>query len=266
MMSDDLIQISYSDIAAFHVCSRRYYHEKRLRMGTLPDARTTAEKRGTLMHTLLEGASDGRVDATGATALFARAQLNDSHEQEALLRATRRVLDSPAYAEVTAGRNLRRERQFYLALQNPARDKECASRFLKGYIDIQSTRDDGSLLILDYKSGTRADATAADYEDQARCYALVGLADGHPAVEVRFIRPEVSVSAQDDAPQLFTWGPYTQDDYADIEATLFATIDAMEQAGADSPATPSLFACRSCPVPQSACSRKKPPEEQGDKR
>ncbi|MCL2655170.1 MAG: PD-(D/E)XK nuclease family protein [Coriobacteriia bacterium] len=265
----DLIQISYSDLGAYHQCARRYTFEKRLRMGTLPDLKTTAVKRGTLMHTLLEGARDGRLDGRQAAALFAREQLTDLRDQEALLQAIRRVLDSRDYAEILAGCDIRCERQFYLALHDPARPvpgpagpgpanapapSPAPARFLKGYIDIQSTRaQDGSLLILDYKSGTRAQACAADYEDQARCYALVGLADGHPSVEVRFIRPEVT--GTDGAPQVFALGPYTRADYASIEAALIAAIHDMEQAGPDAPIAADAFACRDCPVPHSACPR-----------
>jgi len=265
----ELIQISYSDLGAFHQCPRRYYYEKRLRMGTLPDLATTAVRRGTLMHTLLEGARDGRIDARQAAALFAREQLADPREQEALRRATQRVLDSPAYAEVSAGSDVRRERQFYLALRDSVEPAAASpgvaagpARFLKGYIDIQGTRPDGSLLILDYKSGTRADVSEASYEDQARCYALVGLADGHPAVEVRFIRPEVEVPATaggdtaDPTPQVFILGPYTRDDYDALEASLVAAIHDMEQTGPDSPASATdAFACARCPVPRTACPR-----------
>ena len=249
----DLIQISYSDLDAYHRCARRYYYEKRLRMGALPPLSTTAVKRGTLMHMLLEGARDGRINKTQAAVLFAREQLSDPGEQEALCRATQRVLDSEVYAQICAGADLRRERQFYLAL----RDADRPTRFLKGYIDIQSTRKDGSLLILDYKSGTREDAKETDYEDQARCYALIGLADGHDAVEARFIRPEVfaqSGSAQDDpAPQVFVLGPYTHDDYSAIESGLIASIHEMERTGPQSPLARDRFTCEGCPVSHSAC-------------
>ena len=278
-----LIQISYSDLSAFHQCPRRYYYEKRLRMGTLPDSRTTAVRRGTVMHTLLEGARDRHLDEQQAAALFAREGIEAPRERAALLHAARRILESPDYAEVSAGSNVRRERQFYLPLHDS--DVRQPVRFLKGYIDIQSTRADGSLLILDYKSGTRAGVSAADYEDQARCYALVGLAEGHPSVEVRFIRPEVdapesaapdapesadmpeTVSAAPDvpvspdadtpgaasAPQIFSLGPYTPADYDAIEANLIAAIHEMEQTNPASPCTGDIVACKNCPLPPTAC-------------
>jgi len=248
-MQADLIQISYSDLGAYHQCARRYFYEKRLRMGTLPNLKATAVKRGTLMHTLLEGASDGGINKAQARALFARERISETREQEALRQATQRVLDSRDYAEILAGADIRRERQFYLPLHDPMG----SMRYLKGYIDIQSTRQDGSLLILDYKSGTREGASATDYEDQARCYALVGLADGYPSVEVRFIRPEVLVA--DDASQVFTLGPYTHDDYITIEASLVAAIHEMAQTNADSPFAANAYACTGCPVPRSACPR-----------
>jgi len=246
-MMADLIQISYSDLGAYHQCARRYYYEKRLRMGTLPELATTAVKRGTLMHTLLEGAEGGVLDESQARVLFAREQVVDPREQEALRDAAQRVLDSPVYAEVSAGADIRRDRQFYLALRDPVGPV----RFLKGYIDIQGTRPDGSLLILDYKSGTRAEAQASDYEDQARCYALVGLADGHPSVEVRFIRPEVT--GDGGAAQVFALGPYTSDDSASIEASLVSAIHDMERTGPDSPTAADAFICNGCPVPAAGC-------------
>jgi len=246
-MSAELIQISYSDLEAFHRCPRRYYFEKRLRMGTLQDPTTTAEKRGTLMHTLLEGARDGRIDENQAAALFTREKLTDLREQEAIMQAARRVLDSALYAEVSAGSDLRRERQFYLALHD---EKGCA-RFLKGYIDIQSTRADGSLLIVDYKSGTRAAVTERDYEDQARCYALVGLADGHPSVDVSFIRPEVG--GDDNAPQVFSLGPWMCSDLDTLQADLLAAIHAMEQVGSETPGAPAPFTCAGCLILCIAC-------------
>ena len=272
-MMADLMQISYSDLDAYHQCARRYYYEKRLRMGTLPELATTAVKRGVLMHTLLEGARDGVLDEAQASALFAREQVTDLREQEVLRRAVRLVLGSAAYTEVTAGAAVRRERQFFLALRDPA--SSGSVRFLKGYIDIQGTRPDGSLLILDYKSGTRAEAQASDYEDQARCYALVGLADGHPSVEVRFIRPEVvgedsrlcvggdtlgapPVPAQQEpAPQVFVLGSYAPGDYADIEANLISAIHDMERTGPDSSMATDAFACQGCPVPRVACPQAK---------
>ena len=243
-MSAELIQISYSDLEAFHRCPRRYYFEKRLRMGTLQDPTTTAEKRGTLMHTLLEGARDGRIDENQAAALFTREKLTDLREQEAIMQAARRVLGSALYAEVSAGNDLRRERQFFLAL----RDGQNPTRFLKGFIDIQSARADGSLLIVDYKSGTRARVTEHDYEDQARCYALVGLADGYPSVDVSFIRPEVN--DDDNAPQVFSLGPYTGDDYDVLEASLLSAIRDMERVGPDTPGVPEAFSCADCLIPR----------------
>ena len=266
-MTAELIQISYSDLAAWHECPRRYFYEKRLRMGTLQDRTTTAVKRGTLMHTLLEGARDGCIDERQAAALFARERVADPREQEAILRAAHRVLSSAIYAEVSTGSDVRRERQFFLALH----DEDGPARFLKGFIDIQSERVDGSLLIVDYKSGTRASVTERDYEDQARCYALVGLADGHPSVEVRFIRPEVDAGdgdggagegdgagtgaeapAETDAPQVFSLGPYTCEDYDMLEAGLVAAIRAMEQVGPDTPGTPGTFSCAGCLISHGA--------------
>ena len=243
----DLIQISFSDIEAHQKCARRFYYEQRMRMGALPAARSSANNIGTLMHSLLEGATEGGIDPESARALFDRERLAEG-ERERILKACQTIQDSDDYAEVMAGAGIRCERPFFLALPDHP------TRFLKGFIDIQSTREDGSLLILDYKSGTR-EASARDYEEQARCYALVGLADGHPEVEVRFIRPEVLAGG---APQVFSLGPFSQQDRADIETALVATIHKMQEAGpdantADSAAHP--WACEGCLIDPVACPR-----------
>ncbi len=218
----EITQISYSDIEAFRDDRQRFYEDFILRRGRLSDPQhEPARARGSLMHQLLEMATGGSIDITQARYLFQRNGIT-AREGTRILTAAQYILDSASGQAFMKGTAPQRERQFYLALTDTARH---TCRYLKGYIDAQSQQGDGTLLILDYKSGTR-EKTTADYQLQANCYALVALTEGYRNVRVTMIRPEV-IDEEQGSPEEFSFD-YTIEERKRLEQELLEAIHDME--------------------------------------
>lgn len=211
-------QVSASDIHAFHQCPRKFYLHRILRLGELTDRDPgIATNKGSLIHLLLEW---GTVDQ--AATLFARNQVPEDQAQE-MLTVIEAFQSTQFIRRLQKNSNkLVKEQSFYLQLSNPGQ----TPRYLKGFIDLMAWQKDGSLLIVDYKTGA-SKKSHKDYQAQADCYALAGLAQGAEYVQVLMVRPEVSDANGE--PEIFTFD-YTGDRRETLRLEALSTIAAMEHA------------------------------------
>ena len=238
-------QVSASDIQAFHKCPRKFYLQRVLRLGELVDRDPKrASNRGSLIHLLLEW---GTIDQ--ATELFVRNQVDEQLGQE-LLDVVGTFQNSQFVQRVqSTGTELIKEHAFYLQLSEDGQ----TPRYLKGFIDALTWRDDTSMLIVDYKTGTSR-VQRSDYQAQADCYALVGLARGAESVQVLVVRPEVTDA--DGEPEVFTFD-YSASQKELLRQDLLASIEAMESAQSLSLSEVDEEYCAAfCIVPAQLCERK----------
>ncbi|MCL2680327.1 MAG: PD-(D/E)XK nuclease family protein [Coriobacteriia bacterium] len=245
-----LNQVSASDIQLFHQCPRSFYLQRVLRLGQLVDrSPSKASNRGSLIHLLLEWGTTDQAET-----LFARHHVSAQQAQE-LLAVVETFQKSPFMQQLLADSQLVKEHAFYLKLSADGQ----TPRYLKGFIDALTWQNDTTLLIIDYKTG-RGATTAANYQAQADCYALAGLAQGAQCVQVLMLRPEVTDAHGD--PETFRFD-YRSDQTQQLRQSLLATIEAMEDAHNASlvevdPKNCSAF----CTVPAQLCIRKEEIEAQ----
>ncbi len=98
---------------------------------------------------------------------------------------------------VGAARRVRREEPFAFALDAA----DARSPLVNGFIDLVAVEDDGTWLVVDYKTNhvdgvDLASLVEADYAGQRGIYALAALRAGAPAVQVAFVflqRPDEPV-------------------------------------------------------------------------
>ena len=244
----EINQVSASDIQDFYKCPRRYYLYRILRLGELVDrSPTKATNRGSLIHLLLEWGTTQQ-----ANELFARNQLSDEQAQE-LLEVVESFQSSQFMQRLKQGKQLSKEQAFYVKLSEEGQ----VPRYLKGFIDFMGWQADGSLLIVDYKTGS-SQAKQVDYQVQADCYALAGLQLGAKQapkqVEVAIVRPEVRDKAGE--PESFHFH-YNSSHQQDLRQSLIASIEAMEQAASTSiEAVDSEFCTTFCTLYGSLCEGK----------
>ncbi|MCL2403783.1 MAG: PD-(D/E)XK nuclease family protein [Coriobacteriia bacterium] len=239
-----LNQVSASDIQAFHKCPRKFYLQHILRLGELIDRDPKrASNRGSLIHLLLEWGSTEQAEA-----LFARNQVDEQLAQE-LLSVVETFQNSQFMQRLQEGNKLVKEHAFYLQL---SRNGE-TPRYLKGFIDALTWQDDGSLLVIDYKTGASR-VQSADYQAQADCYALVGLAQGTESVQILMVRPEITDFAGE--PEVFSFD-YSADQKETLRKKLLTTIEAMEGAQSASLDMVDKEYCKAfCSVPEQLCERR----------
>ena len=210
-------QVSASDIQDFHTCPRKFYLYRILRLGQLVDRDPKAPtNRGSIIHLLLEWGSTDQ-----AQQLFKRNQVSEEQASE-MLEVVTRFQKSAFMRRLQESGELKKEQAFYLQLSKDGQ----APRYLKGFIDALVWQDDGTLLIVDYKTGA-SEKEATDYQVQADCYALAGLFMSAESVQVLMVRPEVCDTHGE--PQCFTFD-YAASQQEMLREKLMIAIDAMEDA------------------------------------
>ena len=236
-----LSQVSASDIQSFHACPRRFYLFNLLRLGELSDRDPTkATNKGSLIHLLLEW---GNTDQ--AQNLFERNKVPDDLAEE-IKKIVEDFQGSAFMKDIEASGSLEKEKAFYLRLS----PEDAQPRYLKGYIDLLVWRDDGSLLIVDYKSGTSA-TSHEKYQTQADCYALAGLEMGAARIKVTMVRPEVCDDAGE--PEAFDF-EYCDTQRSKLRDSILESIAAMEKAETASIEHVKLADCKAfCPAYGSLC-------------
>lgn len=250
-------RISYSGIAAYHACGRRFLYERIVRVGrlSLDDGSSSALDFGSAFHALAElaGRHGGdfartRIDAIADVFGVPRERTED------LQRALDAWCASALAKRAGEAQRVGYETPFTLAIQGegiPTFD-------LDGSIDLYARTGDRTLIV-DYKSG--GDASGADdpavteelsarYRLQASCYALAAIRDGSASVEVVFVRPEVVTAAGEVQTVTFT---FDAGDAAGLEAELIETYRRMVAQEWEPRATYSSEECLDCPVAGTIC-------------
>jgi ATP-dependent helicase/nuclease subunit A len=189
--------LSYSALSSFESCGYRFYVERVLGVGE-PEATVTTEGSegapapevrrrfgpGVAVHGLLEWSARNRWREPGAeraAAALREQGLEAGAEQvEAALGLSRAFLESPLRTEIGEAR-VSAEVPFVLAI---------GGTLIRGSIDLLVEREDGSVLVVDYKTdrleGRDPDQIARRYFVQRNLYALAAAARGTP-VETAYV-------------------------------------------------------------------------------
>jgi ATP-dependent helicase/nuclease subunit A len=255
--------LSYSALSRYAACPYRFHLERGLGLPAQPapaHLRDAAPEtptldlllRGTLVHELLEGLDlGGGAAVPGNEAVRALAAIHEtelSDDEVADLRTmVGAFVDSPLRARLAAARSIHREHAFAFVL--------AGGPLLNGFVDVIATEDDGSSLIVDYKSDQVGDAdletlVEASYATQRRIYALAALRAGAPSVEVAHLfleRPGEPAIAR-----------YTQADADALDAELQARAASLLAGEYPVAEVPHRSLCATCPGRDGMCSY--PPE------
>jgi ATP-dependent helicase/nuclease subunit A len=192
--------LSYSALSRHAQCGYRFYLERILRLPPQqapPMPATEAAPavpgidlllRGTLAHEMLEHADLADPRVPDAVAVRERAARHDTEltdeEVGDLQTLVGAALGGELMARVRAAAKVYREHGFALAL-GAASD----APLLTGFVDVLAIEDDGSALVVDYKTDHLGEkspeaAVEAAYTGQRHIYALAALRGGAPRVEV----------------------------------------------------------------------------------
>jgi ATP-dependent exoDNAse (exonuclease V) beta subunit len=217
--------LSYSSLRDHAECGYRFYLRRTL---GLPDQEPPPEDpagdgeaagvvagidplvRGSIAHALLEAP-----DPSGTTPDDVREAGQDAGvtvtdaEVEDLLGLVLAFGATEVAGRVGAARRVRREEPFAFALD----DADPRSPLVNGFIDLVAVEDDGTWLVVDYKTNwvdgvDLQGLVDTDYATQRRIYALAALRAGAPAVQVAYVflqrpdEPVVSTHLAADAPTL----------------------------------------------------------------
>ncbi len=205
-------RLSYSDIAAFETCPRRYWAERVLRIGSLRPRGPAAQSFGAALHAVLRVHGEtGVLPDEKRMASIARMFELEREGVADLVTAAHNYIDSDLAARVAVG-DARFEYPF--AVDVGVR----RARFtLVGAMDAY-VREGSGVLIVDYKSGTSAvDDAIERYRLQAECYAVAAFRAGAEKVELDFIRPQVRAANGQPESVTFT---YVAEDATSLEGGL----------------------------------------------
>jgi len=251
----DVGRLSYTALAEYERCAYRYYLQRVVGLGDVEapgegsEPGIGAAARGVVVHALLEQLDFGdprpldrqTIEAAAIRAGVALILPADVTEIGALAEA---FVRSPLYERLARCRELRREQPFAFAL--------ASGELLRGFIDIAGVEDDGTLLIVDYKTdwlSENEDLAAhieRHYSLQRLTYALAGLHGGAPHVEVAhcFLRaPAQSVTAS-----------YAAADRERLEVSLRERVEPLRAGRFAVTADPGRERCASCPGRARLCS------------
>ncbi len=235
-------RLSYSALALFDRCSYRYYAERVLGLSPRPrlapiDAEPglAATELGDVVHVILEEDTPESDVEARARALYPAATADDLERVVVLVGAWR---ESSLARRLGASEATRPELAFTY---------EHDGVLLHGRFDAFLV-DDGSALVVDYKTNRLDDLEPADLVDddyslQRLVYALAALRSGVDSVEIAYVfleRPDNPVTAT-----------FTAADVSELESELSHAIEAIQSA--DFRPTPSEYACAECPALDVVC-------------
>ena len=231
-----LLQFSASNIDKFLKCPRQYWLGDVLRVGLPAVAQESIlATRGTAMHAVLELAArdlitrkkkgtDGSfsIDEELGEKIKSIYRLDDGTVRE-ILQAAAKIMASGWWKMLEDAREVQPESQFYAQLED-AQGKEF---FLQGFMDVYAVREDGTALVIDYKSGT-SDSDPEKYKTQMECYACAALSRKDiDTVEVVFLKPEMQ--DPDDGDRFIAiMRTYTHRDMSVLESNLLRAKRGME--------------------------------------
>jgi ATP-dependent exoDNAse (exonuclease V) beta subunit len=226
-------ETSYTALALYERCAYRFFAERMLGVGTV-DAVGGDDPRafGSALHGALQTVAEGRVvDEDRLRALAATHGLGDVGIAR-LSVALDAFTASPAGGLLGSGRA---EVPFNIRV---------AGGIVAGSMDLV-VREGDAVTVVDYKTGSSADADATRYAPQADIYALALLVAGCTEVTVRFVRVEV-----DCAETVFRFGP------ADRERITSRIEEAFARMGRGEFGRLASFdagVCPDCPVSGGLC-------------
>lgn len=247
--------VSYSALAAYARCPRRYRAEHHLGIGG-GSQESPALRLGSAVHSVMQRTVDG-VFSQEVVDAAARAHVLDEEHRTRLEVAVRAGVASPLVRRTATAERAERELPFGIMVG--------ASR-LAGTIDVIAWEGD-SALIVDYKTGS-ADAahdaengssgrtrsgvrSLADPDDlyalQAACYALAAITAGSRAVDVSF------VFVEEGGDQLTYW--FDADDANAIRAHIERRIEDLASPHFGPRSMYDPRACAGCPVRAPRCPR-----------
>ena len=259
---------SYSSLGRWKRCGYRYYLQNVLRM---PEDRTAlpaprpapgaapaaldARVRGSLVHAALEHL-DARTDDDATI----RRLLDDAAreyeveptaaEYDDMLGLVTGFADTPLAVRIAEARGAHREHPFAVPLGDV---------LLTGVVDVLATEDDGTALVVDYKTdrlAPDADLEALvdrDYGTQRRAYALAGLRAGAPRAAVAYAFLE-----RPGEPLVTTFDAADADR---LEAELRGLAEGMLSGRFEVAPEPHIDLCAGCPGRRALCVH--PPELTG---
>ncbi len=249
--------LSYSALSRYSACPYRFYLERELglpageppphlRDASPPAPGIDALLRGTLVHALLErgapGAGPPPEDEVRALGAEHDAELTDAEVAD--LRAmVGGFARSALAARLARALAVHREHGFAFVL--------AGGPIVTGFIDVHAIEEDGTALVVDYKSdpldGAEPEALVeATYGVQRRLYALAALRAGAPRVEV------VHVFLEDPARPASC--AYAAADAGALEAGLEAAAQPLLAGAYPVAAVPHRGLCATCPGRASLCS------------
>jgi RecB family exonuclease len=206
-----------------------------------------AAARGVALHALMETLDFAAPAVTLAAAATALAGEELGEDPAALAALAGAFARSPFCTRLAGAGDVRREQPFAF---------EADEVLVRGVLDAAVLEDDGTLLIVDYKSDRLADGedltarVERDYALQRIVYALAGLAGGAAAVEVAHCflhRPEAMVAAR-----------YEACERAALEAQLARRIAPLRAGVFAVSSDPGRVRCGTCPARARLCSWEEP--------
>lgn len=242
-------RVSYTDLAEFERCERRYLLDRRLRVGSVDwvDDRS-ATRFGSAVHAVLQLMEGPGVPPAGRLEAVSRHHHLDEESRAALHAAVEVFAGSGIARELYSTGPVRHEWGFVLRLGEEGDHVD-----LHGSLDAYSRIGDHGLVV-DYKTGTSGDESelADRYRLQARCYALVALSHGCSTVDVVFCRPQVTDDAGE--PQSVRLS-FTEGDADGIRDELLGLWRRIESSAGEPLARWERAVCRDCRHSGGLCPR-----------
>lgn len=242
--------LSYSDLALFAECPRRFFAERivRVRRPRAPQAGAAdALSFGSAVHAALDVGGGCEPPGERLDAI-ARSFSLDAAQRSALGEAVATYARSDVATREREFDSTRREMPFSVQVGQRA-----AGFVLSGTVDAYSTKGSRALIV-DYKTGESGDAAELEerYRLQSRCYALAALLDGRESVEVVFVR--VQAVAADGQPQTVRYA-FTSAELAKIETDLLGRYSAIATSPFEPLAEWTPRSCTECPIAAGICPR-----------
>ncbi len=245
-------RLSYSDIVLFDSCELRFHAERVLRVGRLAWSDGVDPARfGSAVHLALQLSSAGRVpDADRMQAISQRFDLG-AVETSALGAAVETFVSSETAHALDSHEVVRREWAFTMRVAQGSEEVD----FVGALDAYGKTGQHG--MVVDYKTGTSGEPADLEerYRLQARCYALVALADGCSTVTVVFSRPQVRLPSGLMQEVRYEFTP------ADAPGIEKEILDVHRRMGEYAPSPLKRWAhatCAGCPVAGGVCPRVAP--------
>ncbi|MGI8750287.1 MAG: UvrD-helicase domain-containing protein [Thermoleophilaceae bacterium] len=268
-------RLSYSGLEAYRRCGYRFYLERALKlprpddapaaggraaapyeMGMdaplvegVPEMGMTGVVRGSVVHALLEDLDFGAPAPPSPESVAAAIEAADRAVRAEEVQEVRELIasfaDSDLARRIAGAARVRAELPFAFTLNTGGG----RSLLIDGIVDVHAQEDDGTVLVVDYKTdrldgADPADRLAGSYSTQQLVYALAALRSGAPRAEVVYSfleRPAEPVAAVYTASEISVLEDRLRDLAAGVSAAIFTPTDSPHRGlCADCPGRPAL--------------------------